>query len=185
MYYIYSYIYTYRRLGGESNWEIVSFRSCVRAQLYVRSEWISKMMHIPFPFSLLPWRDFFPFPLWHQVFPFPCDKWGQGDPSEIQWVQMRSSQSKWNQMSTSEIKWVQVNPSESKWVQVSSSEIHWVQVRSSESKWVQVRPSESKWDQVRHPLPPILLSNFSWRYQYMYVCMYYTFIYLYPNVYML
>ena len=40
--------------GGESNWEIVSFRSCVRAQLYVRSEWISKI--IPGPFSLFPFH---------------------------------------------------------------------------------------------------------------------------------
>ena len=39
--------------GAETNREIVSFRSCVRAQLYVRSEWISKIIPIPFPFSLL------------------------------------------------------------------------------------------------------------------------------------
>ena len=38
--------------GAETNREIVSFRSCVRAQLYVRSEWISKI--IPGPFSLFP-----------------------------------------------------------------------------------------------------------------------------------
>ena len=39
--------------GAETNREIVSFRSCVRAQLYVRSEWISKMIPpAPFPFSL-------------------------------------------------------------------------------------------------------------------------------------
>ena len=37
---------------AETNREIVSFRSCVRAQLYVRSEWTSKM--IPHPFSLFP-----------------------------------------------------------------------------------------------------------------------------------
>ena len=37
--------------GAETNREIVSFRSCVRAQLYLRSEWISKFIPIPFPFS--------------------------------------------------------------------------------------------------------------------------------------
>ena len=51
--YIHTYIHTY--IGGweaETNREIVSFRSCLRAQLYVRSEWISKM--IAHPFSLFP-----------------------------------------------------------------------------------------------------------------------------------
>ena len=41
--------------GGESNREIVSFRSCMSAQLYVRSEWISKFMprrFFLFPFGL-------------------------------------------------------------------------------------------------------------------------------------
>ena len=59
--YIYIYIYIYvGGWGGESNWEIVSFRSCVRAQLYVRSEWSSNVIPIPFPFSLLAVR-FLPF----------------------------------------------------------------------------------------------------------------------------
>ena len=96
--------------------------------------------------------------------------------SESKWVQVRSSESKWIQVRSSEIKWVQVNPSEIKWVQVSSSEIHWVQVNPSEIKWVQVRPSESKWVQVRPPLPPILLSNFSWPYQYICLACYYLYI---------
>ena len=55
--------------GSETNREIVSFRSCVRAELYTRSERISKMITIPFPFSLLAARDFFPFPLGDQVNP--------------------------------------------------------------------------------------------------------------------
>ena len=50
--------------GAETNREIVSFRSCVRAQLYVRSEWISKIITDPFSlfpfhlerFSLFPWE---------------------------------------------------------------------------------------------------------------------------------
>ena len=49
------YIYIYIYIGGwgaETNREIVSFRSCVRAQLYVRSEWTSKL--ITHPFSLFP-----------------------------------------------------------------------------------------------------------------------------------
>ena len=33
--------------GAETNRDIVSFRSCVRAQLYVRSEWISKVITDP------------------------------------------------------------------------------------------------------------------------------------------
>ena len=47
--------------GAETNREIVSFRSCVRAQLYRSSEWISKMIPGPYPFrheisSLFPWE---------------------------------------------------------------------------------------------------------------------------------
>ena len=38
--------------GAETNREIVSFRSCVRAQLYVRSEWIAKIITICFPFTV-------------------------------------------------------------------------------------------------------------------------------------
>ena len=38
--------------GAETNREIVSFRSSVLAQLYVRSEWISKMTPCLFPFPL-------------------------------------------------------------------------------------------------------------------------------------
>ena len=53
----YTYIYIHRSYiggwGGESNWEIVSFRSCVRAQLYVRSEWISKVISRPFSLFLI------------------------------------------------------------------------------------------------------------------------------------
>ena len=59
------YSHAYACIGGwgaETNREIVSFRSCVRAQLYVRSEWISKVIHTPFPFSLLTPRCF-PFSL--------------------------------------------------------------------------------------------------------------------------
>ena len=58
-------------MGAETNREIVSLRSCMRAQLYVRSEWILKFICIPFPFSR---RDFCPFSLGDQVFPFPLDR---------------------------------------------------------------------------------------------------------------
>ena len=137
------YMYTYiGGWGAETNRKIVSFRSCVHAQLYVRSEWIWKIISMPFPFS--PW-GFFPSPLGDQVFPFPWDKWDQGNPSEIKWVQVSSSEVKWIQVNPSEIKWDQLRSSESKWTQVTSSESKWVQVRSSESKWTQVRSSESKW----------------------------------------
>ena len=65
------YVYIYIYIGGwgaETNREIVSFRSCVRAQLYVRSEWISKM--ITDPFSLFAVRCF-PFSLGRSGVPFP------------------------------------------------------------------------------------------------------------------
>ena len=138
------------------------FVSCVRAQLYVRSERISKIMPIPFPFSLLAslfpfpfWpRHFFPFPLWDQVFPFPWDKWDQWNPSEIKWVQVIN----WIQVRSSDSKWAQVRTSESKWIQVRSSEIHWFQVSPSVIKIDQVSPSESKWDQSeskREQMSPI------------------------------
>ena len=47
------YIYISGVEGVETNREIVSFRWCVRAQLYVRSEWMSKLITDPFPFSVL------------------------------------------------------------------------------------------------------------------------------------
>ena len=76
----------YRRLGGESNWEIVSFRSCVRAQLYVRSEWISKI--IDHPFSL--------FPFHHEIsslFPWEIRCSLALEINEIKGIQVRSSES--------------------------------------------------------------------------------------------
>ena len=111
-------IYTYLSLyiyiggwGGESNWEIVSFRSCVRAQLYARSEWISKM--IPHPFSL------FPFDLEIPSL-FPCESRCSLSLEiiEIKEIQVRSSESKWDK----------------KGVQPRSSESTSTQVKSSESK---------------------------------------------------
>ena len=39
--------------GVSSNREIVSFRLCVRVQLYVRSEWISNLIANPFSLFLL------------------------------------------------------------------------------------------------------------------------------------
>ena len=63
MYILIHHIYIYiGGWGAETTREIVSFRSCVRAQLYTRSEWISKVIHIPFPCSPFAPR-FLPFPL--------------------------------------------------------------------------------------------------------------------------
>ena len=87
--YINIYIYEYiSEVGGlRPNREIVSFRSCVRAQLYVRSEWISKM--IADPFSL--------FPFAHEI--TSLSSWEircslSLDIDEIKGVQVRSSESK-------------------------------------------------------------------------------------------
>ena len=132
---------------------------------------------------------------WVQVSPSES-KWVQAIPSESKWIQVNPSESKWMQVSPSEPKWIQVgsseSPSESKWIQVNPSESKWIHVSPSKSKWVQVNPSESKpgkpaqvspgeskWIQVNpnettkwapSPLPPILLSNFSWLYRYWYRC---------------
>ena len=116
------------------------------------------------PFSL------FPFHLESSSL-FPCEsKWVQVNPSDIKWVQMSPSESKWTQVISSESKWIQVRSSECKWTQVRSSESNWDPLSPSEIKWVQVSPSETKWVQVKSsetpPRPPILLSNFSWRYRY-------------------
>ena len=74
--------------GAETNREIVSFRSCVRAQLYVRSEWISKI--IAHPFSLLP------FGLGWIPSLFPCEIVCSLslEINEIKGIQVRSSESK-------------------------------------------------------------------------------------------
>ena len=113
-----------------------------------------------FPLSFSP-RDFFPFPVWDQVFPFLWNEWDQGNPGEIKWVQVnsneikwmrvnrvRSSETKWIQVNPSEIKWIQMCPSEFKWNQMSPSEPKWDQVSASEFKWNPLNPSEPKWDQV-------------------------------------
>ena len=151
--YISVYIYTYiGDWGADTNRKIVLFRSCALAQLYVSSEWISKM--IPDPFSLFPFHlggisSLFP---WEIRCSFSLEinevKWIQVRSSESKWVQVRSSESKWNQMSPSEIKWDQVSPSEPKWDQVSPSEFKWEPLSPSEIKWFQVSPSETKWVQV-------------------------------------
>ena len=149
--YIYISLSIYIYIGGwgaETNRKILSFRSCLRAQLYVRSEWISKIIADPFslfPFhlggisSLLPWEIRCSLSLEiNEV------KGIQVRSSEFTWDQVSPSESKWNQVSPSEIKWIQVSPSEIKWIQLSPGEIKWVQVRSRGSKWAQLRSSESK-----------------------------------------
>ena len=99
-------------------------------------------------------------------------------PSEFKWVlvktreiriQVNPSESMWIQMSRCEFsksKWIQVRPGESKWIQVKPCECRWVQLNSSESKWIQLRPGASTVRPSESPLPPILLSNFSWLYRY-------------------
>ena len=59
---------------------------------------------------------------------------------------------------------MQVSPKESMWVQMNPSESKLIQMNPSESKSIQMNPSESKW-----ALRPILLSNFSWLYRYIYI----------------
>ena len=82
------HIYIY--IGGfgvQSNREIVSFRLCVCAQLYVRSEWISKM--IPDPFSLFPFHlEMF------SLFPWEIRCSLSLEINEIKGIQVRSSESK-------------------------------------------------------------------------------------------
>ena len=73
--------------GAETNREIVSFRSCVRAQLYVRSEWISKM--ITDPFSLFPFR-----PEMFSLFPWEIRCSLSREINEINGIRVRSSESK-------------------------------------------------------------------------------------------
>ena len=70
---------------------------------------------------------------------------------------MKSIETKWNQVKSSEIKWNQVTPNE-----MNSNQVKWYEthMNSSEAKWNQLSP---------HPLPPILLSNFSWPYRYTYI----------------
>ena len=108
---------------------------------------------------------------------------------------MKSSEIKWNQVKSNEIKWKQVKPIEIKRNQIKSNEIKWNQVKSSEIKWNQVKPNETKWNQLEWnkinsnpvkwyethmnsceakwnqlsptPLPPILISTFSWAYRYL------------------
>ena len=99
----------YRRLWGEfkPGNRFVSCRACVRSYARCGSpgDFTARSLCTPpFPFSL--WaREPFPSPFWDHVFPFPWDKWDQGNPSEIKWVQVRSSESKWDQASPSEFKW--------------------------------------------------------------------------------
>ena len=97
----------------------------------------------------------------------------QVSPCENKWSHVRLGVTKWNQVRTSalsETKRVQVRPNEATWNQMSLNESKFEQLWPSESKWDQVRPSESKWDQLSPtespPLPPILLSNLGWLYQY-------------------
>ena len=54
-------VYIYRRLGGDSDREIVSFRSCVRA-VWLPGGIRAQIRGGAFPFSLLA-RRVFPFPL--------------------------------------------------------------------------------------------------------------------------
>ena len=87
----YMYIYIqYIYIGGwgaETNREIISFRSCVRAQLYVRSEWISKTILLLFSFPFSPRMDS---PL------FPCEiRCSLSlDINEIKGIHVRSRESK-------------------------------------------------------------------------------------------
>ena len=171
-----------RSLGGESNREIdFGFGSCVRARSGCRVGTCSKVARagLPFPFRH---GDFSLFPLgsmWVQVIPSETKRcqvrpsetqWNQAIPRETKLSQVRPSKTKWDQVGLNETEKVQVRSSEATWKQMNPNESKFDQVRPSESKWDQVRPSESKWDQVRPsespPLPPILLSNFSWLYRY-------------------
>ena len=121
-------------------------------------------------------------------------KQNQVKSNEIEWNQMTSSETKWNQLKSFVFKWNPHKINETKWNQVKSTEISWmlwcldcadlmlvihdgpksyqrfVLISRVWSKWVQVKPGESK---VRPsefpptpPIPPILLSNFSWLYRY-------------------
>ena len=88
--YIYTHIYIYIYIGGwgaETNREIVSFRSCVRTQLYVRSEWIAKM--IAHPCSLFSFHLEIPFLL-------PCEiRCSLSlEINDIKGIHVRSSESK-------------------------------------------------------------------------------------------
>ena len=83
---------------------------------------------------------------------------------------MKPSKTKWNQVNPSDTKW---KPNETKWNQ---SETKRDRLKPSDAKWDHVKPSETMWDlpspsewsetSLPHPLPPILLSSFSWLYGY-------------------
>ena len=94
--YIYIYIYI-GRWGVETNREIVSFRSCVRVQLYVRSEWFSKL--IPHPFSLFHFS-----PEISSLFPCEIRCSLSLEIDEIKGIQVRSSEIKGIQVKSNEAK---------------------------------------------------------------------------------
>ena len=101
--------------GGESNWEIVSFRSCVRTRGLV-VEW-NLASNVTARLSLFPFRR-------GSLSLFPSESTVLSN--EFQWV---SSDTKWNKVKSSEIKWNQVKSSDIKWNQVSASETRWIQER--------------------------------------------------------
>ena len=129
-----------RRLGGESNREIVSCRACVRAQSVslVRSR---PQFAIPSP-SL--------FPLCPRAFPFSLVglngiKWNQVTSNEINWNEIEIKR---DQVKPHEIKWSQVKSNEINWNLIKWHEIEWNQLKSSDPTWNHVKPSETKWNQA-------------------------------------
>ena len=174
---------------GKSFRVLPCVRTCVRAVLgLVRFQRNRRTCSFPFP--LCPGRPFpFPFcPAGFSLFPcasicslFPCEhheemdsneiKWIHMKSNEITWYQMKSRETKWTKVKSNEINWTQMTSSEFEWNQLNSTEINWNQMNSKETKWIQVTSDESEWHPVKSnwvppPIPPILLSNFSWLYRY-------------------
>ena len=87
--------------------------------------------------------------------------------NKIMWNQVNSSGSKRSHLNPNESLWIWTSPNESKWC---PSEAMWIHMSPIEFKGIQMNPIETRWVHSETkwvpPLPPILLSNFSWPYRY-------------------
>ena len=164
---IYIYIHAckqiYRRLGGESNREVVSCRAHACAQFGRQARSGPEVSSAHLPFSLLP-RGPSPSPLnpsgWNQAKSNEARS-NQATPSGSNWFQ-KSNETKWsknqiieinrNHMKSIEIKWTQTKASDTKWNQLSQiqfSEADWNQLRQCEIKWHKWWSSEAKQTQPK------------------------------------
>jgi len=143
---IYIYIYIYRRLGDESNREIISCRAvrCVRAcaRSGCRMGIRLNSARGPFPFSLLAPGGF---PLFLEKL-----KWGVVKSSEFQWIPVISSCTKCYTVVRGCTKLYKVVQSGAEWYKVVQSRTKWYEVVlvQSDTEWYKVVPSGTKWYRV-------------------------------------